>query len=467
MIAPTAASRRLLPREAPLTDAAVRLYESIADQPIISPHGHVDPRILVEDHRFRDPAALLIRDDHYITRLLHADGLALGELGIGEGDLAAADARRIWRLFCDRWHLFAGTASGYWLRATLTDVFGIDSVPGEADADDLFDEISAALERPEMRPRALLERFRIRVLATTDAPLDDLDAHRRLAADASVETSVLPTFRPDAYLDPRTSGWGERVERLLASTGESGYRGYLRSLEHHRRRFIDHGAVSADFGVLSAQTLEMTDAEASRLFERGRAGELDVAGAQAFLAHMLWQSARMSTEDGLVMTLHAGVLRNHHAPSFEAFGADRGHDFPVSTTFVEPLRPLLQSFGTTPGFQLVLFTVDETTYSREIAPLAGFYPSVFIGAPWWFLDAPDSALRFRSATVETAGFYRGSGFIDDTRAFLSIPVRHDMARRADAAHLARLVAEERVTLGEAERIALDLQDAIPRRAFKL
>ncbi|MET0780296.1 MAG: glucuronate isomerase [Microbacterium sp.] len=467
MTLPTATSRRLLPRVAPSSEIAGQLYDLIADRPIISPHGHVDPRILVDDQPFRDPAALLIRDDHYITRLLHADGVPLDELGIGEGDLDPGVARRIWRLFCERWHLFAGTASGYWLRSTLTDVFGIDRIPGEADADDLFDEISGALERPEMRPRALLERFRLSVLATTDAPLDDLDAHRRLAADASVATSVLPTFRPDAYLDPLTSGWGERVERLLASTGESGYRGYLRSLEHHRRRFIEHGAVSADFGVLSAQTLEMPEADAGRLFERARAGELDEDGARAFLANMLWQSARMSVEDGLVMTLHAGVLRNHHTPSFHAFGADRGHDIPVSTTFAEPLRPLLHSFGTAPGFHLVLFTVDETTYSREIAPLAGFYPSVFIGAPWWFLDAPDSALRFRSATVETAGFYRGSGFIDDTRAFLSIPVRHDMARRTDAAHLARLIAEERVTLSEAERIALDLQDAIPRRAFKL
>lgn len=467
MTVPLAASHRLLPRGGESTDLAERLYGLIADQPIISPHGHVDPRILVDDERFRDPAALLIRDDHYITRLLHADGLALEELGIGAGDLEPADARRIWRLFCDRWHLFAGTASGYWLRATLTDVFGIDGVPGETDADDLFDEIATALARPEMRPRALLERFGISVLATTDAPLDDLEAHRALAADASVETSVVPTFRPDAYLDPRASGWAERIERLLASTGESGYAGYLRSLEHHRRRFIDNGAVSADFGVQSAQTLEMPDADAARLFDRARAGELDDAGAQAFLANMLWQSARMSVDDGLVMTLHPGVLRNHHTPLFGAHGADRGHDIPVTTTFTEPLRPLLQSFGTAPGFQLVLFTVDETAYSREIAPLAGFYPSVYIGAPWWFLDAPDSALRFRSATVETAGFYRGSGFIDDTRAFLSIPVRHDMARRTDAAYLARLVAEERVSLAEAERIALDLQDAIPRRAFKL
>ncbi|MET2010845.1 glucuronate isomerase [Microbacterium chocolatum] len=467
MTTTAALSRRLLPRDATEREIADRLYGLVASAPIISPHGHVDPAMLAGNDAFRDPATLLVRDDHYVTRLLHADGVALDHLGIGASDFSEADARRVWRLFCERWHLFAGTASGYWLRSTLADVFDIAETPADADADELFDRISGELQQERMRPKALLDTFGIAVLATTDAPLDALDAHVALAADAAVSTQVRPTFRPDAYIDPASRGWGERIERLLASTGDHGYAGYLRALEHHRRRFVAHGATSADFGVLSPQTADLSDAEASRLFDRARAQELEVGETELFLAHMLTESARMSVEDGLVMTVHAGVRRNHHSATLASFGADRGHDIPVPTTFVDPMRPLLERFGTEPGFQLILFTVDETTFSRELAPLAGFYPSVFIGAPWWFLDAPDSATRFRAATVETAGFYRGSGFIDDTRAFLSIPARHDMARRTDAAYLARLVADERISSSEAERIIVDLQDAIPRRAFKL
>lgn len=461
------ASGRLLPSDPATRRIAEGLYQRVADLPILSPHGHVDPGILAADRPFRDPATLLVRDDHYVTRLLHADGVDLETLAIGRDDISDADTREIWRIFCDRWHLFAGTASGYWLRSTLQDVFGVETLPGEADPDALFDALSASLASDEMRPRALLERFDIEVLATTDDPLDTLEAHRMLAADPGVRTVVRPTFRPDAYLNPTTPGWSERVERLIGTVERTGYDGYLEGLRRSRQRFVEHGATSADFGVFSADTAEIEASFAAALFDRARKGELSADEARLFQAHMLFESARMSIEDGLVMTIHAGVFRNHHMPTFDRFGPDRGHDIPVATTFVQPLRPLLDRFGTARDFHLILFTVDETTFSRELAPLAGFYPSVFVGAPWWFLDAPDSAARFRAATVETAGFYRGSGFIDDTRAFLSIPARHDMARRTDAAYLARLVAEERVSIGEAERIAVDLHDAVPRRAFKL
>lgn len=457
---------RLLPREPRTRALAQDLYARVAAQPILSPHGHVDPRLFVEDAPFPDPVALFIRDDHYITRLLHADGVALGDLGLGR-EWATVDTRAAWRTFCRRGHLFAGTASGYWLRATLDDVFGVDTPIDGAHADELYDAISARLAEPRLRPRALLREFGIEVLATTDDPLDSLDAHRVLAEDAGVRTIVRPTFRPDAYIDPANDRWRANVEALLAANGGTGYRDYLDGLRAQRRRFVRAGATSADFGVLSPATVEIDEATASALFDRARAGTATPAEAALFLAHMLFESARMSVEDGLVMTVHAGVLRNHHGPTFAALGPDRGHDIPVPTTFVEGLRPLLERFGTEPGFQLVLFTVDETTYSREIAPLAGFYPSVYIGAPWWFLDAPDAARRFRAATVETAGFYRGSGFIDDTRAFLSIPARHDMARRVDSGYLAMLVEEGRLGVSQAEAIADDLVDAIPRRAFRL
>ena len=161
------------------------------------------------------------------------------------------------------------------------------------------------------------------------------------------------------------------------------------------------------------------------------------------------------------------MSRNHHAESFRRFGPDTGHDIPAVTGFAEPLRELLNAVGTSPDFRIVLFTVDETAFSREIAPLAGFYPSVFIGAPWWFLDAPAAVRRFRGAVTETAGFYKTSGFIDDTRALCSIPTRHDMSRRLDARYLAELVLDHQLAEGEAQAIARALVDEIPRNAFRL
>jgi len=448
---------RLLPIDPAARAMARRLYEAVVDAPILSPHGHVDPRLLLDDAPFADPVDLLVRHDHYVTRLLHASGVPLERFGTFE------DPRETWRLFCEHWHRFAGTASGYWLSSILVEQFGIDEQPDAANADALFTTIIRALGQPEFSPRALFERFGIEVLATTDDPLDDLEEHRALAADQSFGGRVIPTFRPDAYLDPESPGFAERIERL----GATSFAGYLDALAARRAFFIENGAVSADHGVLEPHTCDLDDAEAARLFEAARAGTISAAQARAFRGRMLLEMARMSVDDGLVMTIHAGVLRNHHRPTFERFGADTGHDIPVATEWVHNLRPLLERFGTDPRLHLILFTVDETTYSRELAPLAGFYPSVYLGAPWWFLDAPDAALRFRAATTETAGLYRGSGFVDDTRAFLSIPARHDMARRLDAAFLARLVCEGRLDEPSAMRVARDLVDTIPRTAWRL
>lgn len=462
---------RLLPVDPATRAVARRLYESVAAAPILSPHGHVDPRILRDDIPFPDPAELLLRYDHYVTRLLHAAGIPLSELGVParDGSAPAASPREAWRRLCENWHLFAGTASGYWLEHELTQLFGIAEHPDAENADALFDAISAVLATPGFRPRALFDAFGIEVLATTDDPMDDLAAHRALADDPSFRGRVLPTFRPDAYLDPAAPAFAENAQRLADWNGSpvSSFAGYLEALEGRRRHFVENGAVSADHGVLQPLTVELDASEAASLYDRALRGDLDEAGRAVFRGHMLLQSARMSVEDGLVMTVHPGVLRNHSTATLDRFGPDTGHDIPVRTGYVEALRPLLERYGTAEGFHLVLFTVDETSFSREIAPLAGFYPSVYVGAPWWFLDAPDAVQRFRAAVTETAGFYRGSGFIDDTRAFLSIPARHDMARRLDAAFLARYVAEGRLSEPQAARIALDLVDAVPRRAFKL
>lgn len=458
---------RLFPSDPATREIARELYGLVADMPIISPHGHVDPRLLLDDEPFPDPAELLIVKDHYVTRLLHASGIPLESLNVGTS--TGADPRAIWRHFAENWHLFAGTASGYWLTHVFATLFDFEVEPSAETADSLYDQISARIAQPDFRPRALFERFGIEMLATTDDPLDDLSAHQALAADPTFAGRVTPTFRPDAYLDPEAPGFAERAERLTAVVGRPAddFAGYLEALEARRAYFVENGAVSADHGVVEPYTVDLSDDDAARLYARAVAGQLSRIEAREFRGNMLLRMAGMSARDGLVMTIHPGVSRNHSSSAFSRFGPDTGHDIPIQTEYTANLRPMLERYGLTPDLHIVLFAVDETVYSREVAPLAGFYPSLFIGAPWWFLDAPDAVLRFRQAVTETAGFYRSAGFIDDTRAYLSIPARHDMARRLDSAFLARLVREGRVSEERAASIAVDLVDALPRKVFKL
>ena len=447
---------------------ARRLHEATAPLPIVSPHGHVPPEWLAEDRPFTDPASLLVSPDHYVFRLLHAQGVPLADLGVGGATLDADGARRAWRLLCEHWPAFRGTPSRYWLESVLADVFGIEERLSPATADSTFDAVTAALATPGYRPRALAERFGISVLATTDDPTSQLEHHRTLAA-SDLATRVAPTFRPDRYLEPAGPDFPELVKHLgvAADVDTSDYDGYLAALESRRRFFKQRGAVSSDHSHADVVTLTLERPVAARIYAAALAGEATEAEATAFRRHMLGEMARMAVDDGLVMTLHPGVRRNHHGPTARAFGPDTGHDIPTTVEFTRGLQPLLDQFGTAPGFHLVLFTVDESTFSREIAPLAGFYPSVYAGAPWWFLDAPEAVRRYRAAVTETAGFYRTSGFIDDTRAFLSIPARHDMARRLDAGYLAQLVVEGRLDEDEAHETALDLVTTIPREVFKL
>lgn len=460
-------SDRLLPAD-PGTRAIARdLLALVENLPIISPHGHVEASMLELDTPFPDPATLLVSPDHYVTRLLHANGVTLDKLRMG--GTTSVEPRETWREFVKAWPLFDGTASGYWMRDSFEHVFGLRTELNEANADAIFDELDTKLKSPEFLPRQLFKDFNIEVLATTDDPLDDLASHAAIAKDPTFAGRVLPTFRPDAYIKFAAAGWSQKVQELISVAGDglTGYTGYIRALENRRQYFVDHGAVSADHGSRTAMTLRLDDSAASELFEKARRGEATAADADVFEAHMMYQMARMSVSDGLVMTLHPGVFRNHNTETFNKFGADTGHDIPFAVSYTEALRPMLEDFGTAPGFHFIPFTIDETVFSREIAPLAGFYPSVFIGAPWWFLDAPDAMLRFRSAVTETAGFSRSSGFIDDTRAFCSIPARHNTSRRIEASFLARLVAERRVSEARAHEIIVDIVDSAPRRAFKL
>ncbi len=462
---------RLFPVEPTVRSLARRLYEEVRGLPIVSAHGHVDPALLATDAPFADPASLLVTPDHYVTRMLHAHGVDLARLGLTRhgGASDPASPREVWRLLCEHWWAFRGTPSRYWIEAELADVFGINTRPAPHTADALYDELTEKLATPRFRPRALFRRFGVEVLATTDDPCSDLGAHRQLAADPEWTGRVIPTFRPDAYLDPTRDDWRQRVTDLgrVADIDTGHYDGYLAALQDRRAYFAQHGATATDHGPADPGTEPLAPTDAHRIYAAALAGTATPEECTAFRRHMLTEMARMSCEDGLVMQLHPAVLRNHHTPTWTSFGPDTGHDIPVAAEFTRSLRPLLERYGTHPRFRLVLFTVDETTWSRELAPLAGFYPSVFVGVPWWFLDTPQAIIRFREAVTDTAGFYKTSGFVDDTRAFCSIPVRHDMARRLDCAYLAGLVAQHVLSEHEAQQVAHDLTYHLPRNVFQL
>jgi glucuronate isomerase len=460
---------RLLPADPGTRTVARRLYDAVRDLPIISPHGHVDPRILLDDVPFSDPATLFVTPDHYVTRLLHASGVDLADLGVGQGPLPEAQSRQVWRHLCSHWPVFRGTPVRYWLESELAEILDVTLRPSAETADAIYDQIAERLGQVGYRPRALFERFGISVMATTDDPCDDLSAHAGLAADSTFAGRVLPTFRPDRYLEAATGQWPDLVRRLgeVADVDTSTYAGWVQAMERRRAHFVEHGATSADHSHEDVRTDPLEASEAERIYAAARQGDATAGEAVALRRHMVLEMARMSTDDGLVMTVHPAVRRGHHGPTLESFGPDTGHDIPLRVEFTDALRPLLQRFGTHPNFHLVLFTLDETVFSRELGPLAGFYPSVYVGAPWWFLDAPDAVRRFRQAVTESAGFSRTSGFIDDTRAFCSIPARHDMSRRLDAGYLAQLVAEHRIEEDEAVDTVVDLVQGRPTEVFKL
>jgi glucuronate isomerase len=437
--------------------------------PIISPHGHVDPNILLHDEPFRDPASLFVTPDHYVTRLLHASGVTLTALGVGRDPVPESEAREAWRLLCEHWDVYRGTPVRYWLEWELAEIFDVSVRPSSQTADAIYDQVTDRLGKDAYRPRALFDRFRIEVLATTDDPCDDLAAHAGLEADRTWSGRVIPTFRPDRYLEPAQPGWADAVARLgeVADVDTGDYAGYVRALEARRRYFVDHGATSADHSHEDVRTDPLDPTEAARIYRAALAGEATLDESVAFRRNMLLEMARMSTEDGLVMTLHPGVRRGHHGPTLAEFGPDTGHDIPLRMEYTDALRPLLERYGTHPNLHLVLFTLDESVFSRELGPLSGFYPSVYVGAPWWFLDAPEAIRRWRSAMSDSAGFSRTSGFIDDTRAFCSIPARHDMSRRLDCGFLAQLVAEHRLDEDEAVETAINLVQRQPKKVFKL
>lgn len=462
---------RLFAADAHMRDLARALYSDVKDLPIISPHGHTDPRWFAENAAFPDPAQLFVTPDHYVFRMLHSQGIPLEALGVPrrDGGAVESDPRKIWRLFAQNYHLFRATPSQLWLDHAFEKVFGVTERLSVETADSIYDHINTRLEHEDFRPRVLFERFGIEALSTTESALDDLRWHKMIRA-SGWGGRVITTYRPDAVIDPEFEGFAENLRLFGELTGEdtSTWAGYLAAHRSRRAYFREvGGATASDHGHPSARTEDLPPEAAAALFDKMRTGTFSPEEADAFRGQMLTEMARMSLEDGLVLQIHAGSTRNHAGDVAAQFGRDKGFDIPARTDYVHALRPLLNAVGRAQGLTVIVFTLDESSYARELAPLAGVYPALKLGPPWWFHDSYEGMMRFREMTTETAGFYNTVGFNDDTRAFCSIPARHDVARRVDCAYLAGLVATGRLDARDAPEVAYDLSYGLAKKAYRL
>jgi glucuronate isomerase len=452
-------------------EIALQLYAQVKDLPLICPHGHVDPRLFADpNYSFGSPADLLIIPDHYVFRMLYSQDVPLEKLGVprADGGEVERDHRKIWQTFADNFYLFRGTPTGVWLAYELRVVFGVKRQLTTDTAQSIYDEIAAKLATPEFRPRKMFERFKIEVLATTDAAADPLEQHRALRA-SGWQARIVPTFRPDAVVNLDAPNWRKNIDALSAASGISisSYQSLISALENRRAYFKQLGATATDHAALTPYTNELSATEADAIFQRALRGQASADDATRFTGHMLMEMARMSIEDGLVMQLHPGSFRNHNDIIFQRFGLDKGCDIPVATEYTRNLRPLLNKYGNDPRLSLILFTLDETTYARELTPLAGHYPAVKLGPPWWFHDSLNGMARYFDQVMETAGIYNTAGFNDDTRAFPSIPARHDVWRRASVNWLAGLVVRGFIGMNDAEEMARALAYDLAKKAYKL
>ncbi len=448
---------------------AQQLYERVKDLPLVCPHGHVDPKLFAENKPFPDPTELLVIPDHYLFRMLYSQGIPLESLGVPriDGGPTETDHRKIWQIVADNFYLFRGTPTGCWLKHELYQVLGVEKRLTSETAMEIYDHILEILAKPENLPRSMFKHFNIEVMTTTDAPTDTLEHHKKIKA-SDWDGKIIPSFRPDNVTDFMFRGWKENIDKLskVSDIDCSTYNGFIKALEKQRQFFKEMGATSTDQGVLSPFTIELDKNKASELYDKAMQGKATQEDAYIFTGHMIMEMARMSIEDGLTMQIHPGVYRNHNTKIYNMFGLDKGCDIPSSTEYVQNLKPLLNKYGNDPKLNLIVFTIDETTYSRELAPLAGHYPAMKLGPAWWFHDSREGMYRYRKMVTETAGIYNTVGFNDDTRAFPSIPARHDVARRVDCKFLAELVSEHVIDMDEAEEMVIDLAYNLVKKNYK-
>ena len=449
---------------------ASELYAEVKKLPIYSPHGHVDPSIFADNKPFPDPAELFIIPDHYIFRMLYSQGYSLESLGIPtvDGTPVETDHRKIWQILADNFYLYSGTPTGAWLAHEFEEVFGVTEKLNSENAQEIYDLMSRKLQTPEYLPRTLYDQFNIAALSTTDGASDSLEYHKKIS-HSDWNGKVIPSFRPDAVVNILAHNWKDEIVKLSNASKIDivDYKSYIKAIERRRPYFIEMGAVATDQGVLSPYTHELSENEAETIFKRALSGTATTEDETAFVGKMLMEMARMSCEDGLVMQIHPGVLRNHNSKIFNRFGLDKGGDIPIQNEFTQNLKELLNKYGNHPNFKVIVFTLDETSYARELAPLAGHYPAMKLGPAWWFNDSIQGMRRFRQMTTETAGFYNTVGFNDDTRAFLSIPARHNLARRVDCNFLAQQVAEHIIDIEDAHKLSYQLANGLVKKAYNL
>ncbi len=449
---------------------ASELYAEVKNLPIISPHGHVDPRIFAENKPFPNPTELFIITDHYIFRMLYSQGYSLESLGIPthDGTPVEKDHRKIWQILADNFYLYSGTPTGAWLTHEFAEVFGVTEKLNGDNAQTIYDLMLEKLQLPEYLPRTLFEKFNIEIISTTDGASDSLEYHKQIK-ESKWSGKVIPSFRPDGVINILADSWKSEIDKLSASSGIAitDYKKFISAIENRRKYFIEMGAVATDQGVISPYTHALSASEADSIFQRALNGTATDSDEKAFVGNMLMEMARMSSEDGLVMQIHAGVLRNHNQKIFNRFGLDKGGDIPIQNEFTKNLQELLNEYGNHPNFKVIVFTLDETSYARELAPLAGHYPAMKLGPAWWFNDSIQGMRRFREMTTETAGFYNTVGFNDDTRAFLSIPARHDLARRVDCNFLAKQVSEHIIDIDDAHKLSYELTNGLVKKAYNL
>ncbi|MCF6270075.1 MAG: glucuronate isomerase [Melioribacteraceae bacterium] len=449
---------------------ATELYSEVKNLPIISPHGHVDPRIFAENKPFPNPTELFIIPDHYIFRILYSQGYSLESLGIPtqDGTPVEKDYRKIWQILADNFYLYSGTPTGAWLAHEFEKVFGVTEKLNGDNAQDIYDLMLEKLQSPEYLPRTLFNKFNIEVISTTDGASDSLEYHKQIR-ESGWSGKVIPSFRPDGVVNILADNWKSEIEKLSRASGitVTDYKTFINAIENRRKYFIEMGAVATDQGVLSPYTHTLLPTEANVIFNRALNGTANESDEKAFVGNMLMEMARMSSEDGLVMQIHAGVLRNHNQKIFSRFGLDKGGDIPIQNEFTKNMRELLNEYGNHTNFKVIVFTLDETSYARELAPMAGHYPAMKLGPAWWFNDSIQGMRRFREMTTETAGFYNTVGFNDDTRAFLSIPARHDLARRVDCNFLAQQVSEHIIDIDDAHKLSYELTNGLVKKAYNL
>lgn len=460
---------RFFDAEPAIRKIARELYAGVKNLPIISPHGHVDPSILAENSSFPDPAELILIPDHYIFRMLYSQGIPIESLGVPtiDGTAVEQDRRKIWKIFCENFYLFAGTPTGAWLAHEFVEVFGIDEKPDASNADRIYDQMQEKLNSAEFKPRALFKKYNIEVLSTTDGAADSLEHHKKIKDEW--DGKVVPAFRPDAVVNITANYWQDEIEKLSVASkiDISSYKDFIMAIENRRAFFIDMGATSTDQGTISPYTHKLSDLDAEAIFQRALKKKATEEDASLFVANMLMEMARMSTEDGLVMQIHPGSFRNHNQVIFNRFGLDKGCDIPLQTEYTKNLHALLNAYGNDPDFTLIIFTLDETSYTRELAPLAGHYPAMKLGPAWWFHDSIEGMTRYRHQVTETAGIYNTVGFNDDTRGFLSIPARHDLSRRVDSNFLAGQVAKHIISIEDARTLSHALAYDLAKNAYKL